>query len=50
VNPVWDLEDTIRGFKAFDGWDAATRRAIEWDNALKLFPRLAEAIAKATGR
>ena len=47
VNPAWDLEDTIRGYAAFDGWDAKTRRAIESDNALKLFPRLARAIARA---
>jgi predicted TIM-barrel fold metal-dependent hydrolase len=50
VNPAWDVEDTIRGFEAFGGWDAATRRAIEYDNALKLFPRLAAAIAKAQNR
>lgn len=50
VNPAWDLEDTIRSFSEFDGWDAVTRRAIEWDNALKLFPRLAAAISKANGR
>jgi len=50
VTPSWDLEDTIRGFSAFDGWDAATRRAIEYDNALKLFPRLAQAIARSNGK
>jgi predicted TIM-barrel fold metal-dependent hydrolase len=46
VSPEWDLEDTVRGFKAFDGWDAATRRGIEYDNALTLFPRLAQAMAR----
>jgi predicted TIM-barrel fold metal-dependent hydrolase len=44
-DPVQDVRDTIAGFRAFDGWDAATRRGIEHDNALRLFPRLAKAIA-----
>ncbi|SRR5712692_6048086 len=44
-NPAQDVRDTIAGFEAFDGWDDATRRGIEHDNALKLFPRLARAIA-----
>lgn len=46
TNPEQDVRDTIKGFEAFDGWDAATRRGIEHDNALKLLPRLAQAIAK----
>jgi predicted TIM-barrel fold metal-dependent hydrolase len=46
-NPAQDLRDVIAGFEAFDGWDAATRRAIERDNAMKLFPRLAKAMAAA---
>ena len=50
VTPSWDLEDTVTRFAPFDGWDAATRRAIEYDNALKLFPRLAQAIARAGGK
>jgi 6-methylsalicylate decarboxylase len=50
VNPVWDAEDTVRGFAAYDGWDAATRRAIAYDNALALFPRLKQAIARAGGK
>ena len=49
-NPAQDVADTIAGFRAFDGWDAATRRGIEYDNALTLFPRLAQAIARANGR
>lgn len=48
--PEQDVADTIAGFAAFDGFDAATRRGIEADNALKLFPRLARAIADAAGR
>ena len=44
-DPAQDVRDMIAGFEAFDGWDAATRRGIEHDNALKLFPRLARAIA-----
>ena len=31
----------IAGFDAFDGWDASARRDIEYNNAAKLFPRLA---------
>lgn len=46
-NPRQDVRDTIAGFEAFDGWDDATRRSIEHDNALRLFPRLARAIASA---
>jgi len=43
--PAQDTRDTIAGFEAFDGWDGATRRGIERENALRLFPRLAKAIA-----
>jgi predicted TIM-barrel fold metal-dependent hydrolase len=39
--PVKDVEAVIGSFEAFDGWDANTRRAIERENALKLFPRFA---------
>jgi predicted TIM-barrel fold metal-dependent hydrolase len=46
-NPAQDVRDMIAGFEAFDGWNAATRRGVEYDNALKLFPRLAKAIAGA---
>jgi predicted TIM-barrel fold metal-dependent hydrolase len=45
-NPAQDVRDTIAGFEAFDGWDAATRRDIEYNNALRLLPRLAQAIAR----
>jgi predicted TIM-barrel fold metal-dependent hydrolase len=44
--PTQDVRSTIAGFEAFDGWDTAVRRGIERDNALKLFPRLAQAIAR----
>jgi 6-methylsalicylate decarboxylase len=44
--PAQDARNLIAGFEAFDGWDAATRRGIESGNALKLFPRLAQAIAR----
>jgi predicted TIM-barrel fold metal-dependent hydrolase len=47
-NPAQDVRDTIAGFEAFDGWDAATRRDIEYNNALRLLPRLAQAIARKT--
>ncbi len=40
--PAKDVEAMIAGFEAYDGWTAATRRAIESENALKLFPRLAK--------
>jgi predicted TIM-barrel fold metal-dependent hydrolase len=46
--PAQDVKTLIAGFEAFDGWDAATRRGIESGNALKLFPRLAQAIARAS--
>ena len=46
-DPAQDVRDMIAGFEAFDGWDAVTRRGIEHDNALKLFPRLAQSIASA---
>ena len=42
-NPVQDVKSVIAAFEGFDGWDAPTRRAIESENALKLFPRLCEA-------
>ena len=44
--PAQDLRDAVAAFSGFDGWDAATRRGIARENALKLFPRLA-AIARA---
>ena len=34
-------------FEAFDGWDASARRDIEYNNAAKLFPRLAKTIERA---
>jgi 6-methylsalicylate decarboxylase len=46
-DPRQDVRDTIAGFDAFDGWDAATRRGIAHENALRLFPRLAQAITRA---
>ena len=44
--PAHDARNLIAGFEAFEGWDAVTRRGIESGNALKLFPRLAQAIAR----
>ena len=35
------LREEIQGWEAFTGFDAATRAAIERDNALRLFPALA---------
>jgi 6-methylsalicylate decarboxylase len=32
--------ETIKGIAAYDGFDVETRRAVERDNALRLFPRL----------
>jgi predicted TIM-barrel fold metal-dependent hydrolase len=46
--PVQDAKNLIASFEAFDGWDAATRRGIESANALKLFPRLAQTIVRAS--
>jgi 6-methylsalicylate decarboxylase len=39
--PAKDVEAMIAGFENFADWSNATRRAIESENALKLFPRLA---------
>jgi predicted TIM-barrel fold metal-dependent hydrolase len=46
-NPAQDVRDLIAAFEAFDGFAGALRRRIERDNALKLLPRLAQAIAKS---
>jgi predicted TIM-barrel fold metal-dependent hydrolase len=46
-NPAQDVRDTISGFEAFDGWNASARRDIEYNNAAKLFPRLAANIDQA---
>lgn len=46
-NPVQDVKSVIAAFEGFDGWDAPTRRAIESENALKLFPRLAKQLGAA---
>lgn len=45
--PAEDVRSLIASFETFDGWTAAERRGIERDNALPLFPRLAQAVAKA---
>lgn len=47
--PAQDVRDMIKGFDAFDGWDASARRDIEYNNAARLFPRLAQAIEQADG-
>lgn len=44
--PVKDVEAAIAAFEAFGGWDAPTRRAVERDNALTLFPRLAKSLSQ----
>lgn len=46
-NPAQDVRDTIAGFEAFGGFDAAARRMIERENALALFPRLRPALGAA---
>ncbi len=43
-NPVQDVKSLITAFEMFDGWDATTRRQIERENALALFPRFAQDI------
>jgi predicted TIM-barrel fold metal-dependent hydrolase len=45
--PAQDVKNQIAAFDAFDGWDAPTRQGIESANALALFPRLAQTIARA---
>jgi 6-methylsalicylate decarboxylase len=47
-NPVQDVKTVIAAFEAFDGLNAPTRRAIESENALKLFPRLAKHVTAAS--
>ncbi len=39
------LREEVDEWEAYDGFDAATRAAVERDNALRLFPRLAAASA-----
>jgi predicted TIM-barrel fold metal-dependent hydrolase len=46
-NPIQDVKSLVAAFENFDGWTPAVRRGIEHDNALRLFPRLAEAIVTA---
>ncbi len=46
-NPAQDVRDMIGGFDSFNGWDTSARRDIEYNNAAKLFPRLARAIERA---
>ena len=46
-NPEQDLRDMLASFNSFDGWDASTRRDIEYNNAAGMFPRLAKAIEQA---
>ena len=44
--PAEDVRAAIAGLDAFAGLDTQTRRGIEHDNALRLLPRLAAAIAR----
>jgi predicted TIM-barrel fold metal-dependent hydrolase len=46
-NPAQDVRDIIAGYETHDGFDAATRTAIERDNALALFPRFKKVLADA---
>ena len=46
--PVKDVESMITALEAFSDWDVSTRRAIESENARKLFPRLAKRLGKAS--
>jgi predicted TIM-barrel fold metal-dependent hydrolase len=43
--PGDDVKSHIRAFEAFDGWSPTTRRAIENDNALTLFPKFARTLS-----
>lgn len=40
-DPALVLKETIAGVTDYNGFDAALRRKIEWDNAVALFPKLA---------
>ena len=42
--PEGVMGKTIRGLEDHGGFDASERTAIERDNAIRLFPRLAEAV------
>jgi predicted TIM-barrel fold metal-dependent hydrolase len=44
------LKDEIEHWEAYDGFDAEARFAVERVNALRLFPRLAEAAAESDAR
>ena len=44
--PKDDIKSHILAFEQFDGWNPATRRKIESENALRLFPRLANALSQ----
>jgi 6-methylsalicylate decarboxylase len=48
-NPAQDVRDSVSGFDAFDGWNDAVRRDIAYNNAAKLFPKLANKLAPANG-
>jgi hypothetical protein len=50
LTPVEDVESTIAAFETFGDWDASTRRAIESENALKLFPRFAKSLSQMGGK
>ena len=41
VKPAKVLKETIAGIADYDGFDAALRRKIEWENPLRLFTKLA---------
>lgn len=44
--PRDDVKSHIRAFEEFDDWSPTTRRAIESDNALKLFPKFAKSLSQ----
>jgi 6-methylsalicylate decarboxylase len=42
-NPAADVKAVIGGFEAFDGWTPQVRHSVEFENAVRLFPRFAKA-------
>lgn len=44
--PRDDVKSHIHAFEGFDDWSPTARRAIESDNALKLFPRFAKSFSQ----
>jgi len=47
-SPAQDVRSVVAAFDAFDGWNETVRHGVESGNALQLFPRLAQRMARAS--